>query len=298
MNAPAALPRHELAGILVTVGAAVIYGFYPAATRGLYAEGGNAIFLTMLSLFARALVLVVYCLATQKKLFSSREHIKAGVINGAYQFMSIGCILWAMTYLPGPVVVTIMFSYATMLYLYMVIRGEEPYSMSTLGTVIAAFAGVAMVMNVFHTDGLTSIKGAAIAFVSAVVVAARIYKFGAAFKTLNPAVVGAETFICAFAFSCILPFFGPVLLPHTDMGWGWATLSSASLALGGFAALYGIALLGPFKFAFFIKLEPVFGAILSAVLIHEILGVTQYAGIALVVGSLLAYQLMQKKGTA
>lgn len=286
------------AGIAVTVFAAFIYGFYPAAARAAYASGANVVFMIMLALLWRSVAMSFFCIASRQTLFADRQAVKDAAVNGAYQFAQLGCILWAMIYLPGPVVITVMFSYATLLYLYMVMRGEEPFSVSVFCTVVAALAGIALVMNIFHEDAGNSALGLFIAAVSAIISAARIYVFGNTLKTRNPAVVGAETFTFALIFSCLLAFYTLPVFPQTTQGWAWAMLGGASLAMGGFGALYGIKLLGAFRFAFFIKLEPVFGAILSAVLIHEILGVTQYAGIALVVGSLLAYQLMQKKGTA
>jgi drug/metabolite transporter (DMT)-like permease len=58
---------------------------------------------------------------------------------------------------------------------------------------------------------------------------------------------------------------------------------------------YGIAALGAFQYSLMAKLEPIFTALFSVIVLNQVLGFYQYLGIVLVVGSLSAYQLLQKK---
>ena len=68
-------------------------------------------------------------------------------------------------------------------------------------------------------------------------------------------------------------------------------LASLSLAVANLAMFYGIALLGSFRWGLLLKLEPVFTALFSFLLLGEILKPLQYAGMAVVLGSLAAYQI-------
>jgi drug/metabolite transporter (DMT)-like permease len=58
---------------------------------------------------------------------------------------------------------------------------------------------------------------------------------------------------------------------------------------------YGIAYLGSYKFSMIMKLEPVFTTIFGIVLVNDVLDNVQYAGIALVLFSLIALQLFDKQ---
>jgi drug/metabolite transporter (DMT)-like permease len=58
---------------------------------------------------------------------------------------------------------------------------------------------------------------------------------------------------------------------------------------------YGIALVGAFQFSLMVKLEPVFTALFSWVVLSEVLNFSQYFGMLLVVGSLIAYQYYEAK---
>lgn len=56
---------------------------------------------------------------------------------------------------------------------------------------------------------------------------------------------------------------------------------------------YAIAVSGAFRFSLTIKLEPAFTALFALAISGELLNPHQYLGIALVVGSLIAFQLLQ-----
>jgi drug/metabolite transporter (DMT)-like permease len=71
------------------------------------------------------------------------------------------------------------------------------------------------------------------------------------------------------------------------------TFAALSLASATIVMFYAIRLLGSFQYSLMVKAEPVFTALLSALLAGEILTVSQYLGMALVIVSLIGYQWMQ-----
>lgn len=75
-------------------------------------------------------------------------------------------------------------------------------------------------------------------------------------------------------------------------------MAEASLALASLAMFYGIRALGAFKYSLFLKLEPVFNALFSVAFLHEILKGSQYAGMAVVIGTLALYQYMEHRRRA
>lgn len=285
--------HREIIGIIIAIGSALVFGLYPAATRGAYAEGANVIFIILFTTFFRAGTMSLFCMASKRKLFKSKNDIKTAVENGFFQMASIIGILGGMAFLPGPVVITIMFSYTVLLYLYLVFKREEKLNAVTLLSVVMALIGLSMVVGAQDKFVDLSMIGLILAVMAALATATRMYRYGALLKRLDPAIVGAETFIFVLLFSCLLMFYEWPVTPVSSQGWMWAGVAALSLSIGNFGMFYGIQLLGSFKFAFFIKLEPIFGAIFAFMLIGETLTITQYLGMGVVVVSLCIYQLMQ-----
>jgi drug/metabolite transporter (DMT)-like permease len=285
--------RRDLLGILVAIGSALIFGLYPAATRGAYAEGANAVFIILFTTFFRATTMALFCFATQRRLFAKKNDIKIAMQNGFFQTASIVGILGGMAFLPGPVVITIMFSYTLMLYLFLIFKKEEKLDVVILLTVIAAFIGLCLVVGAEDKFINLPLTGLGLAGLAALATATRMYRYGQLLKHSDPAVVGAETFIFVLIFCCALIVYEIPIWPTSLQGWLWAVLAAFSLSLGNFGMFYGIQLIGSFKFAFFIKLEPVFGAIFAFLLIGEILNPSQYVGVGIIVASLFIYQALQ-----
>lgn len=285
-------------GLIVTIASAVIFGFYPPATRAVYADGGNAVFIVLLTTFARAFSLLLFCIAKGLPVLRTWPDIRTGMVNGIFQTLSIIGILGGMAFLPGPLVIIILFSYTLMLYGYIVCKKEEPFNKATLLLVFMALVGLALSLNVQNNFKGLRWEGVALAFIAALATATRVYAFGRLSHSKAPTVIGAETFLFVLLFSCSLLFFNAPLLPTTINGAIWAGVAALSLSLGSFGTFYGIALLGAFKFSFFVKLEPIFGALFCALFINETLSYGQYIGMAIVVGSLISYQYLQQRSAA
>jgi len=290
--------RKETLGVLIALGSAAVFGLYPPATRGAYADGVNQAFIILFTTFWRTASLTLFCLGTKRPFLRKKENIKNGISNGFFQTASTVGILGAMQFLPGPVVITIVFSYTLMLYLFLVFKGEEKLNLQTLIPVFLAFIGLSLVVNVQDKLEEVSLPGLCLAFMAAIATATRVYAYGNVLKKNDPAVIGAETFIFTLLFCSLLTFYQTPLLPQSTMGWVWSGSSAAALSLGTFGMFYGISMIGAFKFSLFIKLEPVFGAIFSVILIGEKLNPTQYLGMATVILSLLVYQVLQHRQAA
>ncbi|MBL8637373.1 MAG: DMT family transporter [Alphaproteobacteria bacterium] len=292
------MPRKETLGVLIALASAAVFGFYPPATRGAYADGVNPAFIILFTTFWRTASLSLFCLGTKRPLLRKKENIKNGILNGFFQTASTVGILGAMQFLPGPVVITIVFSYTLMLYLFLVFKGEEKLNPQTLIPVFFAFIGLTLVVNVQDKLEEVSLPGLCLAFMAAIATATRVYAYGNVLKKNDPAVIGAETFIFTLLFCSLLTFYQTPLLPQSTMGWVWAGSSAAALSLGSFGMFYGISMIGAFKFSLLTKLEPISGAIFSVILIGEKLSPTQYLGMATVILSLLAYQVLQHRQAA
>ncbi len=293
------------AGVWIAVVTAIVFGLYPPAARAAYEDGGNAVFLMILTTFLRAVFLSLFCLVRRKTLFVSAQDGKTALVGGFFQALSILGIFSALTFLPGPLVIVIVFTHTLMLLFLMAWRGEVQLDSFTIATAAVALAGLVFVLDVAgHLETGDSVRthgfllGIGLSFLAAVATLVRSYLFGQLVATRNPAIVGAESFIVATLFLLPVAMFSPPEFPQTATGFFWTGVACASMVLGGFGMFYGIKALGSFKFSLFLKLEPVFNALFSVVFVHEILKGSQYAGMAVVTGSLVLYQYIEYRRRA
>lgn len=283
------------AGVVVAVAAAAIFGLYPSATRAVYADGGNAVFVIMLTTFARALTMGIFCAAVRRPIFQNSRDTKAAITNALFHVISVVGVLGGMVFLPGPIVIVIIFSYPFMLYLYLVFRREEIFKRSIVVLIAIALCGLGLVLNVQnHFNGLHWL-GLILAAMGALATASRVYVYGTLMVNRDPITVGTETFLLATLFSCSLMLYALPIIPTSAAGMWWAALAAASVSIGNFGMFYGIAMLGAFRFAFISKIEPVFAAVFAALLIGETLSFSQYLGMAIVLSSLAVYQKVTAK---
>lgn len=291
------LATHK-SGYLLAVIVALLFGFYPACLHQAYADQGNAVFVCLAIVWTRALGLTIHCLLKRKPMFQTREDIKQGLIGGFFQAISSGCTMLALDYLQGSQVVMILFTSPLMLLFYSIWRGDFKFKFSTAVLTIAALAGLALVLDIAHAKPVDNILGMVLAFIAAIAMVPRLYVYGQQTRDRDPAIVGAENFLTAALLTLPLVFIQWPMPPHSLVGNGWLFLGCTTLATGTFYTFYGISKLGSFSWSLMQKLQPVFTALISAILIHEILKPQQYLGMAVVLVSLAFYQMMQKKKLA
>ncbi len=284
-------------GTLIAVCCAVIFGAYPAAIRAVYAAGGNPAFVLIVTTWARAIVLAGCCLVQRRPLFGTRQFRRMAVSGGALQAISTFGIVCGLEYLPGPLVLIILFTHTLMLLLFMAWRGEARLDFWTVLSTITALFGLSLVLDIWHAQAGGRLLGMALAFLAALATVSRLYAFGKQTRDRHPAVVGAETFIAAALFVTCIAVFKTPHAPATTTSYLYLALACASMSVGTVGMFYGIALLGAFRWSLFLKLEPVFTALFSFLILGELLGPLQYAGMAVVLGSLVAYQVAAHRRT-
>lgn len=270
---------------------ALSFGFFPPAIRGAYADGANTTFIILLTTFMRAATMTGFCLLTRKKLLANRAELLTAASSGFIQAISIISILSSLLYLPGPVTIVLLFTSTLFLMGYMWLKNEIKIQPWMISTTILCILGITFVVDIWHTKTPDELTGFVLVAIAILATTARMYIFGKLTQRQNPAVVGAETFIFALLFLLPLALYQTPMAPHSYTGYGWALLSGISLSLGGFLMFYAISKVGAFHFSLYNKMEPVFTAIFSALLIGEILNWYQYFGMAIIIISLTSYQI-------
>lgn len=281
-------------GVLFTVLSAFIYGLYPSTMRNVYADGGNPVFASAITLAARALGLSLFCWITRRPLFAGRSIVRQAFSTGFYQALTVFAIMLSLQYLSGPVMNILLYTHPMLLLGYLVWTKQRPLDASSVALTAIALLGLSFVVDVWHPQNL-SLPGVAFALLAAGSTATRFYVYGNMTQTRDPAVVGAEVFLFAALFGLLAVLAFPTTLPRTTQGYFWTSLSCLSMLLGSFGTFYGIAYLGSFQFSLLAKLEPLFTALFAYVICGETLAWRQYAGMAIVIACLTAYGLLAHK---
>ena len=278
-------------GLAISLFAAFAFGLYPAAAQMAYKEGANSTFVILATTFSRAAALSAFCFFRNLPILPRSGQWASAWTGGFFQSLSIFGIIGSLVFLPGPVTIVIIFSHTILLLFFLGLKGEEKLGPFVLAVTALALFGLSLVVDVWNHLERVDYRGVGLAFLAALATMSRLYVFGRQTLEDHPAVVGARVFSFAFLFTLLLPAFFAVELPTNAAGYSWTALCCLSLVVGTFAMFYGIALLGSFQFSLMVKLEPIFTALFSIVIMKQYLNFSQYGGIALVMGSLLVYQL-------
>ena len=285
----------DRSGLALAVGVAILFGFYPPCLHVVYAAGGNASFVALVIVWARAMGLTIHCLIRRKPMFETREDIRQGFIGGFFQAISSGFTMLALDYLQGSLVVIILYTHTLMLLFFMVWKRDIKFSFLTMTIVATALTGLSLVLDIWHQQTGTNMLGMGFAFIAAAAIVPRLYVYGTQTMERDPAVVGAENFLIAAILTLPVLFIQIPAAPQTLAGNAWMFIGATTLATGTFYTFYGIAALGSFSWSLLQKLQPVFTALISALLISEILKPHQYVGMLLVLTSLVFYQFIMHR---
>ena len=281
---------NAMVGVMLAFVTAGVYGFYAPASRAAYAEGVNAALLVYVSIFFRSSFMSLYCWHKGLPLFASKSDRQSIILGGVFQALTVVGVIGGLAYMSGPLVTIILFLFPLMMFVYMIARREISPSFLSLFSVLGALGGMSLVLDVWETETSVSLAGCSLALLAAVSTAIRLRIYGKQLETKSPIVVGAENFIVAFVMLLPFLFWKEPALPQTLAGYGWVALSVVALVLGAFGMFIGLAVTDAFTWGLLSKMEPVFVALYSALLIDEVLRTSQYAGIGIILFCLMLYQ--------
>lgn len=282
-------------GFLLALLSCLFFAFYGPSTRGAYAEGASASFVIVFSTFWRAFFLWVESWRRGQILFGNPAIKRTAFAGGFAQALSIIGILGALAYLPAPVMQTMLFFSTIILMFIAVAKGEAKLNVANLLTTGITIIALTFVVNFWYLETTYSTIGFLLAALAVLATAGRVYVYGQQTKTRDPVVVGAESFIVATLLLMILPFFSTVVLPQTAVGWAYAALATFSLVSGTFGMLYSLSHIGSFRFSLMAKSEVIFNAVISILLLGEVLQSHQYAGMLVASITLVLYQLYETR---
>ncbi len=278
-------------GYLITLCAAIAFSLYPAGSRLAYSHGTNPTFLILITTTLRTSALIIAALIKGTSPAQIAVGIPASYGAGVFQAITIVGIIWSLNYISGPVMITVIFTHTLMLLGILYARGEAHPSRLAIGTSIVALIGIALVVDLFNNLSGCDWRGLMLAFIAALGSATRLYAYGKQVETEAPEVVGARAYVVASLCLLVLLVFDAPRVPVDLVGAVGVALACVSMVIGTLCFFWALKRIGSFRTSLMLKSEPVLTCIVSWLILGETLGTTQYVGIALVLGSLIVYQV-------
>ena len=281
-------------GVIVCILSSLILGLYPSTAKVAYYNGANVAFILLITTVARLLALSLVALYKKIPLMGGRHALKPSVYAGVCQALSIVGVFGAAYFIPTALVITIVFTYSSMVLVVSAYRKETQFNWLTGLATLSSFLGLAFVLGVFNAEITYAPLGIGLAVMAAVATCIRVCIFSAQSGHKHPLTIGVETFSIALLFLIVFSLWQQPIAPHTALGWQMASISALTLGIATVGMFYGIALLGAYRFSMFTKLEPIFATVFGVIIAGEALSLSHYLGIIIVVLSLLALQLFDK----
>jgi drug/metabolite transporter (DMT)-like permease len=198
--------------------------------------------------------------------------------------------LGAVAFIPVAMTILIFFTHPLLVALAASLSGDDHVPGTLFGQLLVGFLGLVLAIG-FSVQGLdlTGIGLAALAAVAAVVV---ILGNGRAMaRASSLAVVLYMMLSAAITLGLLFPFFGSFALPATATGWlGFAGVAIGS-TVGTLAFFCAVPILGTVRATMISNLEPLLGILFAMLIVGERLSLLQYAGIAMVLGSIVTMNM-------
>jgi drug/metabolite transporter (DMT)-like permease len=283
-RASASLPVLGLFLVAVTLGAGHV------CARLAFANGVNVLTAaTTRSVCAGLLLLALLQLRRTPVLPLPRE-FKPTLILGVLIAAQTVLIQLAVALMPVTLAILFFYIYPFFTGLAAALLGDERFSWQLGVALVAAFAGLALVLGVgaepVSLGGLAAAIGAALSFTGAVVLAPKLAPgLAAPLRTFYMLATTAAIFLAVSAVS--LDVQGP------QNGAGWIGLAGLALlyAAGIIALFLLLPLLGPVQSSVILNLEPVAVAVVAWIALGEALTPLQMAGALVVVAAVIFFQV-------
>jgi probable blue pigment (indigoidine) exporter len=203
-------------------------------------------------------------------------------------------LLQAIALLPVSIAILAYFVYPLLTGLAGAATGVDRVGWRALAAAAAAFIGLAMMLG-FHLEALAPI-GLACAFIAAI---ARVVTLLLTRTYLNRADARLTTWYSMVPSTAVYLVAVAVVrswtIPATTIGWGAFLGVTVTTTLSTLLIYISTARIGPFRTALLMNLEPLLTTLFSILLLGETLTMAQTAGAALMIASLVTFQVTRAR---
>lgn len=280
--------------LLYGVTAAVSFSVADILLKVVFISGMDALSLAGL----RGVVVVLFFMVWLRvgpppRRHTSRERLIALGIGLLFSITMFG-LLQSIALLPVSIAILAYFVYPLLTGLAGAATGVDRVGWRALATAFAAFVGLGLMLG-FHLESLAPI-GLACAFIAAIarvvtllLTRAYLNRADARLTTWYSMVPSTGVYIAAIA------VVGHFSMPNSVAGWGAFLGVTVTTTLSTLLIYISTARIGPFRTALIMNLEPLLTTLFSMLLLGETLTAMQGAGAALMIASLIAFQLVRTR---
>lgn len=243
---------------------------------------------TVRSLSASVLLLGLLAMRRMPPLPLPKE-FRGTLVLGACVIVQTLLIQFAVTRLPVTLAILVFYTYPFLTSVTTSLLGEHRLSAPLIAALLAAFAGLAMVLGIGNATvdllGIAAAFGASVGFTAALVLTPRLAPtLAPAMRTFYMLATSAIVFVIAAAVT------QRFVWPTGDAAWAGLAGLSLLYAMGITGLFLLLPLLGPAQTAVVLNLEPVAVAAIAWVALGEELTPLQCVGALVVVVAVIAYQ--------
>ncbi|MFO1026415.1 MAG: DMT family transporter [Acetobacteraceae bacterium] len=291
--APAVLPRRT-SDLLYGVTAAVSFSIADILLKVVFLSGMDALSLAGL----RGVVVVLFFMVWLRvgrppRRHTPRERLIALGIGLLFSVTMFG-LLESIALLPVSIAILAYFVYPLLTGLAGAATGVDRVGWRALLAAFAAFIGLGLMLG-FHLEYLAPL-GLACAFIAAI---ARVVTLLMTRAYLNQADARLTTWYSMVPSTAVylvaIAIIGQFSMPQSLAGWGAFLGVTITTTLSTLLIYISTARIGPFRTALIMNLEPLLTTLFSMLLLGETLTLTQGAGAALMIASLIAFQLVRTR---
>lgn len=293
VTAATATPN-RLTDLLPGLTAAVSFSIADILLKVVFASGMDVLSLASL----RGVLVVAFFMlwlraAPPPRRHTGREKLIALGIGLMFSVTMFG-LLQSVALLPVSIAILAYFVYPLLTGLAGAATGVDRVGWRALVAAMAAFVGLGMMLG-FNLHELAPL-GLASAFIAAI---ARVVTLLLTRAYLNRADARLTTWYSMVPSTAVyliaLAWIGSWSAPATAVGWGAFVGVSVTTTLSTLMIYISTARIGPFRTALIMNLEPLLTTLFSMLLLGETLTPVQGAGAALMIASLVAFQLMRPR---
>jgi drug/metabolite transporter (DMT)-like permease len=268
---------------------AVSLGSQHVFARVAFAHGVNVLTAATMRSATAALLLLALLLVRGMPLALPRRRLKGIVALGLLIAVQTALLQASVFLLPVAVAILAFYTFPFFTGLASSILGDESWSVRLVGALVAAFAGLALVVGVNPEPvdplGVAAALGAAAIFTSVLILTPRLApELGAPLRTFWMLATAVTVFLVVCAASG---------------RFGWPADTAGAVGLAGLSVLYAAGIVGVFlllprmgatQTAVVLNLEPVAVAVVAWLALGESLSALQVAGAGIVVAAVIFYQ--------
>ena len=271
------------------LGIAAVFSMVSICARIAYDAGSNALTVITIRTVFVVSVLWLFLKARRTSWQLPSTDRKRALALGALLALSTWALNKALEIIPVAIAILIHYTYPLLTGIASWVTGTERFSARVAITLVLAFSGVALTLQV--TDGPLNIAGLMYAFASSVGWGILIYLTGRSFRggdsrprTLHMMLSAAVLLIGVCALT------GDVSVPTVLRGWIGFTAVPFFYGVAIVSTMAAVSTIGAVKTSVYMNFEPVATIFFSALLLDQYMSPIQLAGAVLVILALSIYR--------